>query len=154
MSDRQPLVRRGTMDDLRRFVELGLRFYSEDGSRNAEPCQLARFAIAHLCDENRVALAVGDPVAACLFGMIAPHYLTGELTAFKTAWYAVPGARGHGAHLLRAFEAWAKERGAHRIMVAGRQDRTLSLLARLRYQSLETVYSKDISWQKQPSQPS
>ncbi|MBI4723919.1 MAG: GNAT family N-acetyltransferase [Rhodomicrobium sp.] len=154
MSAHQSLVRRGTLDDVARMVELGLRFYSEEGSREASPHQLARFAIAHLCDENRVSFAAGDPIAACLFGMIAPHYLTGELTAFKTAWYAIPGSRGYGAHLLRVLEAWAKEKGARRLMVAGRQERTLTLLARLNYQPLETVYSKDVPWQKQPSQPS
>ncbi len=82
--------------------------------------------------------------------MVAPHYLTGEPTAFKTAWYALPAARGLGAHLLRAFERWAKGEGARRLIVAGRQQRTLTLLGRLGYAPLETVYSKDLPWQKQP----
>ncbi len=85
-----PSVRRATLDDIARFVELGLRFYDEEGGREACPHSLARFAISHVSDENRVYLAAGDPVAACLCGMIAPHYLTGEPTAFKTAWYAIP----------------------------------------------------------------
>ena len=144
------LVRRATMGDVARFVELGIRFYEEEGGRRACPHSLARFAITHVTDENRVYLAVGDPIAACLCGMIAPHYLTGEATAFKTAWYAIPGARGYGAHLLRAFEAWARDKGARRIIVAGRLSRTLTLLERLQYQPLETVYSKDLPWQKQP----
>ena len=145
-----PVVRRATLDDIARFVELGIRFYSEEGGRTACPDALARFAISHVCDEHHVYLAAGEPIAACLCGMIAPHYLTGEPTAFKTAWYAMPGARGYGAHLLRAFEAWAKEKGARRIIIAGRLDRTLTLLERLQYQPLETVYSKDLPWQKQP----
>jgi len=144
------LVRRATLDDVVRFVELGLRFYDEEGGRVACPDALARFAISHVSDENRVYLDAGDPIAAWLCGMIAPPYLTGEPTAFTTAWYAIPGARGYGAHLLRAFESWAKEKGARRIIVAGRQDRTLTLLERLHYQPLETVYSKDLPWQKQP----
>jgi GNAT superfamily N-acetyltransferase len=150
MSGRK-LIRRATLDDVARFVELGLRFYREEGAREACPYALARFAASHVCDENRVSLAAGDPIAAYLCGIIAPHYLTGEPTAFKTAWYAIPGARGYGAHLLRAFEAWAREKGARRIIVAGRQERTLTLLERLHYQPLETVYSKDIPWQKRPS---
>ncbi len=150
MSARKPLVRRGTHDEVARFVELGLRFYAEEGKRNASPHQLARFAISHLRDEDRVFLVAGEPVAAVLCAVIAPHYLTGEPTAFKTAWYALPGARGLGAYLLRAFEAWAKEKGAHRIIVAGRRERTLTLLNRLGYAPLETVTSKDLPWQKQP----
>jgi GNAT superfamily N-acetyltransferase len=89
-------------------------------------------------------------VAGFLCGVLTPHYFTGEPTAFKTAWYAIPGARGLGAHLLRAFEAWAKAKGAHRLIVAGRQERTLALLGRLGYAPLETVTSKDLPWQKQP----
>lgn len=146
-----PLVRRGTHDDVARFVELGLRFYDEEGKRDADPEQLVRFAITHLGGGDRIFLvAGGDPPLAFICGMIAPHYFTGERTAFKTAWYALPGARGHGAHLLRAFESWAKAKGARRIMVAARYARTEALLGRLHYQPLETVYSKDLPWQKQP----
>jgi hypothetical protein len=144
------LARSATLDDLARVVELALRFYEEEGGRPACPKALASFALSHIGAPGRVLLVSGDPIAACLSGMIAPHYLTGEPTAFKTAWYAVPGARGYGAHLLRAFEAWAKENGARRLIVAGRTGRTLALLERLHFQPLETAYSKDIPWQKQP----
>ena len=144
MSPRKSLVRRATPDDVRCFVELGLRFYEEEGKREASPHQLARFATFHLREEDRVFFAAGEPAAAVLCGVIAPHYLTGELTAFKTAWYALPAARGLGAHLLRAFESWAKRKGARRLIVAGRRERTLTLLSRLGYTPLETVTSKDL----------
>ncbi len=144
------LVRRATPEDVARFVELGLRFYAEEGGREASPRQLAAFAFSHLQDADRIFLVAGEPVAGFLCGVLAPHYFTGEPTAFKTAWYAAPGARGLGAHLLRAFEAWAKARGARRLIVAGRQERTLALLNRLGYVPLETVTSKDLPWQKQP----
>lgn len=150
MTGARAIVRHGTLRDVPRFVELGERFYSEEGGR--APCSetLARFATSHICDSDRVYLVIGEPIAGFLCGIVAPHYFTGELTAFKTAWYAVPGSRGYGVHLLRAFEAWAMSKGAKRIIVAGRQARTLTLLGRLDYQPLETVFSKDIPWQKQP----
>ena len=150
MSRADGSVRLGTLGDVARFVELGSRFYAEEGKREACPEQLARFAISHLNCEDRAFLVAGEPVAAFLCAVIAPHYFTGEPTAFKTAWYAIPAARGYGAHLLRAFEAWAKEKGARRLIVAGRQERTLTLLSRLGYAPLETVTSKDLPWQKQP----
>jgi GNAT superfamily N-acetyltransferase len=150
MSARTRSVREGTLDDVPRFIELGERFYSDEGERTACSDALARFAISHICDADRIFLVTGTPIVAFLSGLVAPHYFTGEHTAFKTAWYAIPGSKGHGAHLLRAFEAWAKEKGARRIIVAGRLDRTLTLLKRLDYQPLETVFSKDIPWQKQP----
>ena len=150
MSAAKTSVRRGTTEDLTRFVELGLRFYSEEGGREACPRQLARFGLSHLSEEDRIFLVAGDPVAAFLCGVFAPHYFTGEPTAFKTAWYALPGSRGLGAHVLRAFESWAKAKGARRLIVARRQERTLTLLSRLGYLPLETVTSKDLPWQKQP----
>jgi hypothetical protein len=150
MSRSKILVRRGTLDDVARFVELGFRFYAEEGKRQACAEQLSRFAISHLGREDRAFLAAGEPAAAFLCAVIAPHYFTGEPTAFKTAWYAIPRARGYGVHLLRAFEAWAREKGARRLIVAGRQERTLTLLSRLGYAQLETVTSKDLPWQKQP----
>ncbi len=150
MSAGKASVRRATPDDVARFVELGLRFYAEEGGREACPRQLARFAFSHLEDDDRILLAAGEPMAGFLCGVLAPHYFTAEPTAFKTAWYALPGARGLGAYLLRAFEAWAKAKGARRLIVAGRQERTLTLLGRLGYAPLETVTSKDLPWQKQP----
>jgi GNAT superfamily N-acetyltransferase len=146
------LVRQATCNDVARFVELGMRFYADEGKRKASPHQLASFAISHLNGTDRVFLAAGEPAAAVLTGILAPHYFTGEPTAFKTAWYALPAARGYGAHLLRSFEGWAKAKGARRLIVAGRQERTLALLKRLGYVPLETVYEKDIPWQKQPFQ--
>ena len=108
----------------------------------------------HLSEKNGAFLAAGEPVRAVICGAIAPHYLTGEPTAFKTAWYAAPSARGYGAYLLRAFEKWALDQGAKRLFVAGRAGRTLTMLSRLGYTPLETVYEKDLTWQKQPSQSS
>jgi GNAT superfamily N-acetyltransferase len=150
MSATKSIVRPATAEDLARFVELGLRYYSEEGGREACPRQLARFGLSHLSGEDRVFLVAGDPIAAFLCGVFAPHYFTGEPSAFKTAWYALPGSRGLGAHLLRAFEGWASAKGARRLIVAGRQERTLTLLSRLGYVQLETVTSKDLPWQKQP----
>ncbi|MGA7323658.1 MAG: GNAT family N-acetyltransferase [Rhodomicrobium sp.] len=144
-------VRCATREDVQRFVELGLRFYEDEGKRDADPQQLVRFAITHLGGGDRIFLVAGEPVSAFICGMIAPHYFTGERTAFKTAWYALPGARGYGAHLVRALESWAKARGARRIMVAARYERTEGLLGRLHYHPLETVFTKDLPWQKQPS---
>jgi hypothetical protein len=166
-------VRPATRDDIAGFVQLGLRFYREEGGREADPLQLAHFASSHLGEAHRaffVAERGSSPPRGssdrereqgtsgvqrtCMVGflcaLVAPHYLTGEPTAFKTAWYVVPGARGYGALLLRTFEAWAQAKAARRIIVAGRADRTLKLLARRNFFPLETVYAKEIPWQKQP----
>ena len=141
-------VRRGTFHDVPYFVELGMGFYNMEGARTADPQQLARFALSHLRDDA-VFFAVGQPLRAVLCGVVQPHYLTGERAAFKTVWYATAEARGHGAKLLLAFERWAVDKGAKRVFVAGRDPRTLSLLTLQGYSPLETVYTKDLPWQKQ-----
>jgi GNAT superfamily N-acetyltransferase len=105
---------------------------------------LIRFAESHIADPDKVCLVAANGPDAVICGVVAAHYLTGEMTAFKTAWAAKPGATGHGAHLLRAFERWARERGAQRILVSGREARTCTLLERRGYSRLETVYEKRV----------
>lgn len=148
MTGAKSKVRHATLDDVARLIELGERFYRDGGKRLASAEHLACFVISHICEPGRICFVAGNPIAGVLCGVALPHYFTGEPTAFKTAWYALPGARGHGAHLLRAFEAWAREKGAHRVIVAGRSGRTLQLLSHLNYHPLETVYTKDIPCRK------
>jgi hypothetical protein len=150
MTGQKSAIRRATLDDVARLIELGAQFYAEDGKRPASTAELARFAVSHICDPERACFVAGDPAVGVLCGVIAPHYFTGEPTAFKTAWYVLPGAKGYGAYLFRRFEAWAKEKDARRLIVAGRHERTLGLLSHLDYQPLETVYAKDLPWQKPP----
>jgi GNAT superfamily N-acetyltransferase len=148
MSGGTSIVRPASLDDTLKIVELGERFYRDEGEHAASPAELTKFIVSHICDPERVCLVAGESVAAVLCGVMIPHYFTGDPTAFKTAWYARPGARGLGAHLLRAFEGWAKEKGARRIIVSGRSERTLRLLSLRNYSPLETVYSKDLQCPK------
>lgn len=145
------MIRQAALSDVGRLIELGTRFYEDDGQKNAGAFELARFAIAHITEPSRVCLVAGDPISALLCGVVQPHYFTGEPTAFKTAWYALPKSSGRGAHLLQAFEDWAAENGARRLLISGRRERTLKLLERLSYHTLETVFTKDIPCQKQQS---
>lgn len=145
------MIRPATLADVGRLIELGSMFYEGSRFGNAGPFELARFATNHILTSTRICLVSGDPIAAVICGVVQPHYFTGEPTAFKTAWYAVPKARGQGAHLLRAFEAWAREKGARRMLVSARDDRTLKLLSHLDYHPMETVFTKDIPCRKQRS---
>ena len=111
-------------------------------------CPLRNFALCS--DEDRVFLVAGEPVAAVLCGGHSAPLLHRRANRVQNSVVRTSSARGLGAHLLRAFEAWAKAKGARRLIVAGRQERTLALLNRLGYAPLETVTSKDLPWQKQP----
>ncbi len=123
------------------LVNLGQEYFDHQ----ANPATLLNFTQTHIRDPDKVCLVAGDPPLAAICGVIAPHYLTGQPTAFKTAWIAKPGAGGHGARLLHAFEGWAKDRGAERIIVSGRDPRTCKLLEHRNYTALETVFTKTLT---------
>ena len=101
-------------------------------------------------DDNRIFLVAGEPVAGFLCGVLTPHYFTGEPTAFKTAWYAIPGARGlwsPSPARVRGLGQGKRRAPPYR----GRTARANAGPARPpRYAPLETVTSKDLPWQKQP----
>jgi GNAT superfamily N-acetyltransferase len=139
------VIRPARSEELSRLIALGRRFFHDGGKRLETADYLAAFILSHITESGKVCLVSGDPICGALCGVIAPHYFTGVPTAFKTAWYALPGSTGHGARLLRGFEQWARDQGAERIIVSGRDNRTCGFLAHLGYQPFETVYDKELA---------
>ena len=137
-------VRPAALEEIPDLVELGMEFYGTEGRRDCCREALSRFAEAHIRDGDKVCLVSGKPPTGAICGVIAPHYLTGEPAAIKSAWFARRNARGHGAALFRAFERWAVENGAKRVIASARNPRTLKLLSYGGYSQLEIVVSKDI----------
>jgi GNAT superfamily N-acetyltransferase len=72
-------------------------------------------------------------------GYMSPYFFGRDLIATEVLWYVSPADRGSrlGLRLLRAFEAWALERGASEVCVGVStgvfSDRTGRLLQRLGY---------------------
>jgi GNAT superfamily N-acetyltransferase len=89
-------------------------------------------------------------IKGILGGIAARCSMTGDLEAIEAFWYVYPEVRGKPASikLLKAFEDWAKERGAARVKMMH-----LSILnpismreiyLRMGYSPLESAYSKNL----------
>jgi len=80
-----------------------------------------------------------DTLNGVFLGSIGEHYFGTDLIASDTLWYVSPQSRGSrvGLQLLRAFESWAKERGAAEIYVGVSSglsaDKTGTMLRKLGY---------------------
>ena len=80
-----------------------------------------------------------DTLNGVFLGSIGEHYFGTDLIASDTLWYVSPQSRGSrvGLQLLRAFESWAKERGAAEIYVGVSSglsaDKTGAMLQKLGY---------------------
>jgi GNAT superfamily N-acetyltransferase len=72
----------------------------------------------------------------------------GALVATEAFWYVLPEARGAGLNLLHAFESWAAEAGAARVMMVHltklQPERLGALYQRRGYTPTETHYCKQL----------
>lgn len=91
----------------------------------------------------------GD-IKGLLGGLCVPCTMTGQLEAIESFWYVQPEIRGSiaGPKLLKAFEAWAINRGASRIKMAYLTHVNplpmASMYARMGYSALETAVVKEL----------
>lgn len=95
--------------------------------------------------EARARAVIGDPSGVVLLwddgqprgvlaGMVGPHPLFPVTVASELLWWIEPAARGLAwRSMLRAFEAWARSRGADRVVMACLDDRAARLYARTGY---------------------
>jgi GNAT superfamily N-acetyltransferase len=69
-----------------------------------------------------LAVCDNDPLdhLGVLFATVTPDLIDGRLVATEHGWYVMPHARGSrvGSELIEAYEAWAFERGAEKVMMA------------------------------------
>src|SRR5262245_47224718 len=75
---------------------------------------------------------------------------TGETIAVEQFWYVEPDARGHGLMLLQAFENWAMDKDAVRVIIGHVYDSKRSeawkrLFAMRHYMPLEIHYYKELA---------
>lgn len=85
-----------------------------------------------------------------LIGMLGlavyEHPFSGEIVATEAFWWLNPARRGHGVHLLRRAEKWAKEKGARALSMMAPCDkpRVAEIYEALGYESVELIYQKDL----------
>ena|GEM_PF-1256182 len=91
----------------------------------------------------------GEPRGA-IGGLATPDLNTGEMIAVEQFWYVDPLARGRGMSLLTAFETWAMDQGAVRVIIGHvwDADKTAAwkrMFAMKHYNPLEIHYYKELA---------
>ena len=88
-------------------------------------------------------------IVGAICGMLYPDVFTGDLIAVENFWFVTKDCRGtDGLRLLGEFEAWAKENGAKRIVVAHmaniHPESMSAFYERRGFKALETNYVMEV----------
>ncbi|PZN78556.1 MAG: hypothetical protein DM484_12815 [Candidatus Methylumidiphilus alinenensis] len=146
-------VRGATLKDLDAVLALSAEMHAE--SRYAVypfDSEVAReLAVTYLRDGEKrcciIAEAGGSPTGL-IAGEVAPLVFSRIEVAYDTLFYVKPSRRGRwdSLRLLRAFDGWARSRGAMELTLstssAVSADRTDALLSRLGYAHVGSVCTK------------
>ncbi len=137
------MIRAATLADVPRLVAMGRAFLATPpyaGWFADDPDQLAATVTQLITGPLSTVLVAGDPVTGMIGLLATPHFLSRQIVAGEVFWYTDPTARGAGVRLLKAAEAWARDRGATTLQMIAPTDRVASFYARCGYQPLETSY--------------
>jgi hypothetical protein len=136
------MIRRATLDDIGEAVAVALEFHAQSVHVGipADPEALAVF-MAKLIEHGAVFLSAHGIVG----GMLSPVYFNpAYVIAAELFWWAPQDGRA----LREAFEAWAKDSGAHEIQFTGQHNERVGTITRLferaGYRAAEVVYLKRI----------
>ncbi len=143
------MIRRATLEDRARLIEMGQRFVAETpyaGLITIDPERLA-VTVGSLLENPHAAVFVSGSDAT-LTGMIAllayDHPFSGERTAFEVVWWVEPEARGDGVRLLRAAEGWARDQGIKKMQMVAPDARVGGFYQRMGYSPVETSYQRSL----------
>ena len=145
------MIRQLTIDDLELILPLGLVFSKEAQYPGGfVPEIFIRNWKGHL--ENGFGVIFGmfkdEQLVGILGGFDYSDPNNDDLVAMETFWYVAKEHRGGGIKLLDAFEAWAKERGAKRVVMAyvftSMPEVVKSIYEKRGYGPLEMHYSKEV----------
>lgn len=144
-------MRQATIDDLARMGELAAAFY--DSSRFLRGFRLERFTAfwSQLLGGAGVIFvdeSADGAITGAIGGLAYPEPYSGELVATEFFWFVLPGARGGGLRLYRAFEAWASERGCSQLRMVHLEDsmpdRLATVYTRLGFIAAERHFVKEL----------
>jgi GNAT superfamily N-acetyltransferase len=130
---------------------MGQRFIAESsysGRIRQEPQALVEAMAGLVVSSDAEVLVAGDPVFAMVGGFVFSHPFSGERVACESFWWVEPERRGSalGVRLVRRLEAWARAKGAARMIMVQPtgSERIGQIYQRLGYASLEEQYQKDL----------
>lgn len=144
------MIRRATLDDRDRIVEMGQRFAAETkyGGLIAVNPERLTVTVGGLLESPDAAVFVSGSDA--LTGMIVmsayEHPFSGERMAFEFVWWIEPEARGtgDGVRLLHAAEQWARDEGIGKMQMVAPDPRIGEFYARMGYSPIETSYQRSL----------
>jgi GNAT superfamily N-acetyltransferase len=144
-------VRAATPADLPAIMDLGRLFFIEGKLPGRLIPEVAADNWAKLIASGAGMIFVlcPDTKVEGALGAIAYHDLNdGAVVAAEMFWYVHPDYRGNGLRLVSAFEQWATEQGAERILIAHMRalmpERLKALYSRRGYSEVETFYFKNL----------
>lgn len=130
--------------DVPDLVEMGMRFIARAGTPATEVTNATQF-FAGLIDNPAGVIFRTD--GGFLAAFVAPlYYRPDYLQAHEALWWSEDG---RGLRLLRAYEAWAREMGAHEILMSSLHgitgDPVGKLMRRNGYVPRDITYVKEIA---------
>ena len=135
------MIRQATAEDVPRVAEMAMRFIAAAGKPEGRPAEVEAVVRGMVGGGGCFVSERG-----MILGIVAPlYYRPDYLEAHEVAWWCEDGA---GLRLLRAFEQWARDRGAREIVMSTLPDYTArgahAVLTRRGYRHAEAGYRKAI----------
>lgn len=144
------MIRRATVEDVDRIVEMGVRFIETTVYRDLippDPPSMVRFVEALVA--GRVGLesvVFVEERGGALVGMIGMFAyvqpMSDQLEAIECFWWQEPEHRGSGLRLLREAEAWARQARAVTIRMIAPTPEVERLYERLKFRRVEASYAR------------
>lgn len=144
------MIRRATLDDRDRLMQMAQRFVAETPYAGLITIDLDRLAASVgglLENPSGCVLVSGDATLTGMIAMLAyDHPFSGERTAFEVVWWIEPEARGSGdgVRLLRSAEAWARDGGITKMQMVAPDPRVGEFYQRMGYAPVETSYQRSL----------
>jgi GNAT superfamily N-acetyltransferase len=145
-------IREARLEDLPRMEDCAREFYAQSRFLKGFNPELFRNTWTQLLANGTgvIFLLVDEEIGeirGALGGVAYPDPYSGALIATEFFWFVSEGRRGHGLRLLKAFEAWAREKGCSQIRMVHLMDLMPDKLDRVYrrfgYEPAEVHYSKE-----------
>jgi GNAT superfamily N-acetyltransferase len=146
-------IRPATVEDLASLEPLAREFYASSQVLKRFDTDLFVQTWIRLLDANGVIFLLedGSSIVGALGGVLYGDPYSGDAIATEFFWFVAQRARGGrgGLQLLKAFEGWARDRGALEIRMVHLLDSMPEKLARVYkhfgFQPIEVHYSKELT---------
>lgn len=125
------VIRPATMQDIPRIIDLIEKLAAAVNGLTVDRIKTGETLAGLLADPAGVVLVSGGGFIA---GRVAETFINRDRVAFEMGWFAEDRS---GLRLLRAFEAWARERGASMIAMSCAGGTARRILERAGYEAKE-----------------